>query len=141
MAREVVTEALEVAFGRRSPSVPYPMLFVAGAAFGVLLASLIVLFSHSGPPARSAAAVQALAPVAAPVATWQPNVITIHPAPPDPMFDTPFVADPPSMKPASAAPAVAAHKTSKKAPPARSARRPASGKAATAAADLLTAGL
>jgi hypothetical protein len=54
--------------------VPIPLLFLAGAAFGILLASLIVLFTHSHRTARSTTAM------------LRPAVVV---AAPDPMFDTP----------------------------------------------------
>jgi hypothetical protein len=56
--------------------VPIPLLFVAGAACGILLASLIVLFTHSHRTAHATTAMLPAAPMAAVVA-------------PDPMFDTP----------------------------------------------------
>lgn len=82
--------------GQYTNNVSYPLLFVAGAALGILFASLVVLFSHSSKthPEQKVAAFA----VAAPAATWQPNVVIIHPAPADPpMFETPFVADPPAL--------------------------------------------
>ena len=84
--------------GQYANNVPYPLLFVAGAALGILFAILVVLFTHSTTlPAHVETKVTAFNVAAQPVAAWQPNVVVIHPAPVDPpMFDTPYAADPPS---------------------------------------------
>jgi hypothetical protein len=68
--------------------VPIPLLFLAGAAFGILLASLIVLCTHSHRTAKSTNVRFGPAPIVAPVATW---------AAPDPMFDPPPMVEPASL--------------------------------------------
>lgn len=128
-------------FGTWTAGVPYPLLFVAGAAMGVLLASLIVLATHAR-RAPSAANVMmrppvAVVPAAAPP-TWQPNVITIRPAAPDPMFDTPVMIEPPALSPPPR-PRVADRPAKKAVTRNNVRRRPAGKRVATG--DLLTAAL
>lgn len=127
-------------FGTWTAGVPYPLLFVAGAAMGVLLASLIVLATHAR-RAPSAANVMMSPPVAVvPAAppTWQPNVITIRPAAPDPMFDTPVMIEPPALSPPPR-PRVADRPAKKAVTRNNVRRRPAGKRVATG--NLLTAAL
>lgn len=143
-ARTVVTRGSLVDVRSRisdwTGSIPLPLLFVAGAAVGVLLASLIVLFTHSTKSAKAPTDALVKTAMVAPVVTeakWQPNVIVIHPAAPDPMFDAPPVVEPAALHaPAARLTAPAA----KKAVTRNAVRRAAAGKPA-ATGDLLTAAL
>lgn len=135
MTRPSFTD-LSARVGKWTLDVPYPLLFVAGAAVGILFASLVVLFTHSTPKkTTNLVAANAMVVPAAPVATWQPNVITIHPAP-DPMFDTP-----PSLEPASLAVPAARNAPPKKAVTRNAVRRGRAASKPAAAGDLLTAAL
>jgi hypothetical protein len=63
--------------------VPFPFIFIFGAALGVIVASLVVAISHHGKPAQSSAFA---AGTATTTAAWAPlPVVTIHPAPPEPV--------------------------------------------------------
>lgn len=139
--RSSLADVIRGSFSRWTLGVPYPLLFVAGAAVGVLFASLIVLFTHStrASTANSFGQTPVVAVPPAPAATWQPNVITIHPAAPDPMFDTPMTIEPASL---AAAPVATPRQpaTAKKAVTRSNVRRHPAGKH-VASGDLLTAAL
>lgn len=138
--RSSLVDVIRGSFSRWTLGVPYPLLFVAGAAVGVLFASLIVLVTHSSraSTATSFGQTRVVAVPPAPAATWQPNVITIHPAAPDPMFDTPMTIEPASLAAPAATPRQPA--TAKKAVTRSNVRRHPAGKQ-VASGDLLTAAL
>lgn len=91
---DAVTELSLLGLLRKWTSgVPYPLLFIAGAGVGVLLASIIVVFSHAMP--RQRVALSAPAKVAS--AAWTPPLVMIVPPPLEPadanMIRVPVIPD------------------------------------------------
>lgn len=76
--------------GREMSSlISYPVIFIGGSALGILIACIVVAISHHNQATTATVSAATTAPIAAGFSSqpqWAPlPVVTIHPAPPEPV--------------------------------------------------------